>query len=187
MQYEITYILKPELTTEEQTAIGDFISQRIIKLKGKAQKAVRTFSTERGGTDENNLRRFSYPIRHYRQGYYYSMIFDVKESTLAGLEKQLRQNEKILRFLIVKEFTPLTEVSDTLSTLNSDHVMTKTEEVLQEVASEKTKEDLQSTKKNSSKTILHNESEKKLSQKDSDQDIHEKVELLDEKLNKILK
>jgi small subunit ribosomal protein S6 len=183
MQYEITYILKPELTTEEQIAVGDFISQKIITLKGKAQKAMRTFSTERGGTDENNLRRFAYPIRHYRQGYYYTMVFEVKESALAGIEKQLRQNEKILRFLIVKEFTPLTEVAVAVVATDTKTPMTKTEEVLHEVEAETSKKNSKPTKKTPQKTLSTVADQEKTT---SDEDIQEKVAQLDEELDKIL-
>ena len=110
MLYEITYILKPELTNEEQSAINSKMADLIQSLEGTANPAERTFSVERGGTDENNLRKFAYPIKHYRQGYYYTTTFELAPSKLKELESTLQREADILRFLIVKDFINLNEI-----------------------------------------------------------------------------
>ncbi len=110
MTYEITYILKPELTTEEQTAVNKTVENHIKALGGSMQSVERTFSVERGGTDENNLRKFAYPIKHYRQGYYYTMLFDIDGTNLPELDQTLSREAEILRFLVVKDFNPLAPV-----------------------------------------------------------------------------
>lgn len=110
MLYEITYILKPELTLEEQSAINSKMADLIQSLEGTANPAERTFSVERGGTDENNLRKFAYPIKHYRQGYYYTTTFELAPSKLKELESTLQREADILRFLIVKDFINLNEI-----------------------------------------------------------------------------
>lgn len=107
MKYEITYILKPELTTEEQDSKNLLLKSHIESLKGNVISTERTFSVERGGTDENNLRMFAFPIRHYRQGYYYTSIFEIEGSKLKDLETILSREESILRFLVVKDFVEL--------------------------------------------------------------------------------
>lgn len=112
MTYEITYILKPELTTEEQGQVAQKLTDSISALGGTVQTVERTFSVERGGTDENNLRKFAFPINHYRQGYYYTMIFDLDATQLKELDTQLHREAEILRFLIVKDFVPLPPVEE---------------------------------------------------------------------------
>lgn len=110
MLYEITYILKPELTNEEQSAVNSKVADLIQSLEGTANPAERTFSVERGGTDENNLRKFAYPIKHYRQGYYYTSTFELAPAKLKDLESTLQREADILRFLIVKDFISLSEI-----------------------------------------------------------------------------
>jgi len=110
MKYEITYILKPELTTEEQDSKNLLVKSHIESLKGKIFSTERTFSVERGGTDENNLRMFAFPIKHYRQGYYYTSIFELEGSKLKELDTILSREESILRFLVIKDFVELKPV-----------------------------------------------------------------------------
>lgn len=110
MLYEITYILKPELTLDEQSELNSKVAEIIESLDGKANPAERTFSVERGGTDENNLRKFAYPIKHYRQGYYYTTTFELAPTRLKELDSTLQREANILRFLIVKDFINLSEI-----------------------------------------------------------------------------
>lgn len=110
MLYEITYILKPELTNEEQSTVNSKMADLIQSLEGTANPPERTFSVERGGTDENNLRKFAYPIKHYRQGYYYTSTFELAPAKLKELESTLQREADILRFLIVKDFINLSEI-----------------------------------------------------------------------------
>ena len=112
MTYEITYIVKPELTNEEQDALNQKVAGHIASLGGEAQSAERTFSVERGGTDENNLRKFAFPIKHYRQGYYYTVIFDLEANKLKELDVILQREAEILRFLVVKDFVELPAIEE---------------------------------------------------------------------------
>jgi len=110
MKYEITYILKPELTNEEQDSKNLLVKSHIESLGGTVLSTERTFSVERGGTDENNLRMFAFPIKHYKQGYYYTSIFDLSGSKVKELDSILSREESILRFLIIKDFVALNPV-----------------------------------------------------------------------------
>jgi small subunit ribosomal protein S6 len=110
MLYEITYILKPELTLEEQSATNSKLTDLIQLSEGTVNAVERTFSVERGGTDENNLRKFAYPIKHYRQGYYYTTTFELEPTKLKDIESTLQREDDILRFLVVKDFINLSEI-----------------------------------------------------------------------------
>ena len=54
--------------------------------------------------------KFAYPIKHYRQGYYYTTTFELDPSKLSTLESSLSREAAILRFLIVKDFLKLSEI-----------------------------------------------------------------------------
>jgi small subunit ribosomal protein S6 len=110
--YEITYILKPELTNDEQESMNKTVTSYIEGLGGKVDNVQRTFSYARGGADENNLRKFAYPIKKYRQGYYYTMVFDLEGVNLKELEGKLDLENSILRYLVVKDFVALKEIDE---------------------------------------------------------------------------
>lgn len=112
MTYEITYILKPELTNEEQEAFNKTVSSHLESLGGKMDNVQRTFSYARGGADENNLRKFAYPIKKYRQGYYYTMVFDLAGDQLNAFEGLMDLETSVLRYLIVKDFQELPEIDE---------------------------------------------------------------------------
>ncbi len=107
MTYEVTYILKPELTNEEQGEANEMVRSLIADLGGTAKTAQRTFSADIGGTDEQNLRKFAYPIGKYRQGFYYTLEFDLNDDQITHLEDKLKKEKRILRHVIVSEFTSL--------------------------------------------------------------------------------
>lgn len=110
MTYEVTYILKPELTSEEQAEANEAVRERISELGGTANSAERTFSVDIGGTDEQNLRKFAYPIGKYRQGFYYTVQFDLPGEAMQTLEQRLKKDSRLLRHLIVSEYTSLDTV-----------------------------------------------------------------------------
>jgi len=112
MSYEVTYILKPELTNEEQAEANEAIRTLITDLGGSAGSAQRAFSVDIGGTDEQNLRKFAYPIGKYRQGFYYALEFDLDAESVKTLEARLKKESRILRHLVVSDFTSLEEITN---------------------------------------------------------------------------
>lgn len=89
--YETLFVLKPTLTEEE-------IAKQI--------ELVQTSITDEGGeiaaTDIMGMRKLAYEIDHNERGYYTIIYHKSPAALVAELERRLRYNEDILRFLTVK-------------------------------------------------------------------------------------
>lgn len=90
-QYETMYILKPDLEAE-QTA----------ELVSKYQSLV----TEHGGQidqlQEMGKRRLAYEIEKIREGYYVLMQFSTDTDITHELERVMRIDDKVIRYLTVR-------------------------------------------------------------------------------------
>lgn len=88
--YELVFILQPEL---DETAVENLIE----KVKG--------WITEAGGTvnkiDNWGKRRLAYPINKRRDGQYFLFDMNLPPSFSNELERNLRYQEQVMRFLIV--------------------------------------------------------------------------------------
>ena len=90
-EYETIYIVRPELPDEAMKAISDKISGIIEKGSG----IVLTL-------DDWGKRKLAYPIKKNNKGHYVYFNF-VGPSDLSGeLERNLRIDDQLLRFLTVK-------------------------------------------------------------------------------------
>lgn len=90
-QYETMYILKPEIETEQTTEL--------------VQK-YQNFVTENGGSidqlQEIGKRRMAYEIDRSREGFYVLMQFSADTDFTRELERIMRLEDKVLRFLTVR-------------------------------------------------------------------------------------
>lgn len=90
-QYETMYVLKADLEPE-QTA------ERVAKYQ--------TLVTEQGGQidqlQEIGKRRLAYEIDHHREGYYVLMQFSTDKNLPEELERVMRIDDSILRYLTVR-------------------------------------------------------------------------------------
>ena len=89
--YELAFILSPEL---DDTASSEIVD----KVKG--------WITDSGGTiekiDSPGRNKFSYMIRNMKEGYYFFLEIKLPPSDVADLERRLRLEESVLRYLTVK-------------------------------------------------------------------------------------
>ncbi len=89
--YEILFVVKPTLTDEE--------------TRTQIERAA-AIITEHGGeivaTDDMGMRRLAYPIEKHERGYYTVIYFKAPGALIAELERQMRYNEEILKFMTVK-------------------------------------------------------------------------------------
>jgi len=90
--YELSLIINPELKEEEVNEI----SQKII-----------SFIQEKGGILDNlreiKLINLAYPIQKKEQGFFSSFTFYFKPEESNSLDKELKKNKNILRYLLVKK------------------------------------------------------------------------------------
>ncbi len=89
--YELTVILRPELSEEKLTA---------------SIENIKKFITDKGGvisdTKSWGKRRLAYPIKHAIEGNYILLTFTMKPNQNRELETSLRISEDVLRHLLVK-------------------------------------------------------------------------------------
>lgn len=91
VDYEVTYILRPNLeeneVTERTTAISD-------ALKGNGAEVL--------GLELLGKKRLAYEVNDVREGIYAVMRFRSDAATAHELERQLGLNEDVMRALLIK-------------------------------------------------------------------------------------
>jgi small subunit ribosomal protein S6 len=85
------FILKPTLTDEEKAKIVENI-KNIITQQGGEVVAL----------DDIGVRELAYPIQKFERGHYYIVYYKAPANAVLELERQMRYNEDLLRFMTVK-------------------------------------------------------------------------------------
>lgn len=91
-KYELMYILEPEMTAEEQTAVVDRYSELITSMEGNVET-----------TDRWEKKRLAYPIKDINEGYYVVVIFNGSNELINEIDRQMGINESILRHMIIRQ------------------------------------------------------------------------------------
>ncbi len=89
--YELLFVLKPTLTDEETKAQIAKIQENIT-----AQEATIV------ATDDMGMRKLAYPVEKNERGHYTVVYFQAPGASIAEIERLLRINEEILKFMTVK-------------------------------------------------------------------------------------
>lgn len=90
--YEALYIIVPELDEETNRSVID-------KFKG----IVETNGGEIASVDEWGKRKLAYAIDYKTEGYYVLMSFNGASELPKELERNLKNDERVLRFLVTKK------------------------------------------------------------------------------------
>jgi len=98
--YELLFILNPDLKEEEETALLQRIKGYLGEVGGEA------FHTESWG-----LRRLAYAIKHKKEGRYHLVRFAMEPSQIATFERNLLLMEGVLRELLTSFVPPSTKKS----------------------------------------------------------------------------
>jgi small subunit ribosomal protein S6 len=88
--YELVFIAAPELDEEGLTA---FV-QKIVAL-------VQSLGGQLAQIESRGKRQLAYPIRKHREGYYYVAQLQLGKDALKEMERSLKLNEQLVRYLIV--------------------------------------------------------------------------------------
>ena len=90
-EYELIYIVRPDVGEEDLTTVQERTDKIIV---------------ERGGTvlkvDAWGTKRLAYDIQKHSKGHFVLFDFLSEPDTVAELERTLRIDDKVLRFLTVK-------------------------------------------------------------------------------------
>ena len=90
--YEVTFILNPNLADEEVTVTNERVSALITTAGGDVTE-MRPW----GGK-----RRLAYPIAHHRDGYYVTTKFRTTPNAAFSLDGQLKLNDNIMRHMVIR-------------------------------------------------------------------------------------
>jgi len=88
--YEVLYILSPQVTEEEATTIA-------TEFKKVAESTGATLKNE----DVWGRRRLAYPIHKFNEGIYTLFVYE-SNSSLAELDRRMKNNDRVLRHMIVR-------------------------------------------------------------------------------------
>ncbi len=90
-EYEMTFIISPDLEQEQVDSTVEDVRKLIAGLGGKVTKV-----------EPWGRRRLAYPIEKKREGIYIVMQMQLPPEAVKELERSLLLNEAILRHLIVR-------------------------------------------------------------------------------------
>ncbi|KIM06507.1 MAG: 30S ribosomal protein S6 [Sulfurovum sp. FS06-10] len=89
--YETLYVLKPTLTDEE-TAVNIAKIEEILVREGAEILA----------TNNMGMRKLAYPVAKNERGVYTVVYFKAAGSVITELERNLKFNEEVIKYLTVK-------------------------------------------------------------------------------------
>jgi len=90
-QYELTLVLDPELTSENQKKTLSQIKKLVTDFKGKI-----------GKVEDWGKKTLAYPIRKKTSAIFHLFKLDLPEESIKGLDQKLRLEDNLIRFLLVK-------------------------------------------------------------------------------------
>lgn len=89
--YETLFVVKPTLTDEETAA-------QIAKIKDVLSKE----GAELIATNDMGMRKLAYPVEKHNRGYYTVLFYKGEGTLINELERNLKINEDVIKFLTVK-------------------------------------------------------------------------------------
>jgi small subunit ribosomal protein S6 len=98
-EYDTTLIVQPEITEEARETL-------IARLRGILERAG-AVPLE---VEDMGKRKLAYEIRRFQKGHYLSLFYADSGKAVADLERALRLDESILRFLTVRQDADVTDL-----------------------------------------------------------------------------
>ena len=89
--YELGFILNPEVNEEQTGAVLSRISQIVTNYDGQIVRV-----------NQWGRRRMAYPIEHNRDGYYVFIDMILTPETVAELDRTLKVSEDVLRHMVIR-------------------------------------------------------------------------------------
>ena len=90
-QYEVAFIIRPEVDQEGQDAIIERLSGILTTDEGQVDNV-----------DSWGRRRLAYPIDKVREGFYYFIQGHFATSVLPELDRSVKLSESILRHMVIR-------------------------------------------------------------------------------------
>ena len=90
-QYELAFIIRPNVDGEGVTDIVDQVSQFVQAINGEVTSV-----------DVWGRRTLAYPINNHREGVYVLFQTKMPPAGLLELERNLKLSEEIIRYMLIK-------------------------------------------------------------------------------------
>ena len=90
--YETVLILNPVLSDEQ-----------VKESMGKFKDLLKSFDAECKSEELWGLKKMKYSIQNKKTGFYMLFEYQAKSDVISGLEIELKRDERIMRFLTVKQ------------------------------------------------------------------------------------
>jgi small subunit ribosomal protein S6 len=90
--YELTFIVQPEMEEEPLAALVEKITQTIGDFEGQVHQV-----------EPWGKRRLAYAIKKHREGLYFLMQLELPSSAVRSLESRLKLMEDVIRHLMVRK------------------------------------------------------------------------------------
>ena len=91
-QYEVLYVITPELDEEADKVVMDKFAEIITANGGEIEK-----------TDVWGKRRLAYPIDYKTEGYYVLVTFNANPELPRELERNMRNDERLMRYMVTRK------------------------------------------------------------------------------------
>lgn len=89
--YEGIFIIKPDLKEEDAKNVFKVIGESVTKNGGSIKKE-----------EIWGKKQLVYPVKKFKEGYYYRLDFEAPSSTIAKLEANCKLNQDIIREMITR-------------------------------------------------------------------------------------
>ena len=91
-QYEVLYVITPELDDEADKVVMDKFADIITANGGEIEK-----------TDVWGKRRLAYPIDYKTEGFYVLVTFNANPELPRELERNMRNDERLMRYMVTRK------------------------------------------------------------------------------------
>ena len=91
-QYEVLYVITPELDEEADKVVMDKFAEIITANGGEIEK-----------TEVWGKRRLAYPIDYKTEGYYVLVTFNANPELPRELERNMRNDERLMRYMVTRK------------------------------------------------------------------------------------
>ena len=89
--YESTFIARPDISSQQVDGLAEQFREILTEAGGEVAK-----------TEYWGLRSLAYRIKKNRKGHYYFMNIDAPADAVAAMERTMRINEDVIRYLTVR-------------------------------------------------------------------------------------
>ena len=91
-QYEVLYVITPELDDEANQSVQEKFAKVITDNGGEIEK-----------TDVWGKRRLAYPIDYKTEGFYVLVTFNANPELPRELERNMRNDERLMRYMVTRK------------------------------------------------------------------------------------